>query len=154
MDRAPVVIVGGGPVGLCAALELARHGIRSLVLERHESTTWHPKARNLNTRTMEIARGWGKTVHDELAALNLPRGWTSQIVYTRTLAGQELGRMRTGGFTGPGRDVSPEVPLLSSQDVFEPVLRRGAEATGLAELRFGHEAGRVENGAAPDDAHA
>ncbi|MGH7821813.1 MAG: FAD-dependent monooxygenase, partial [Candidatus Binatia bacterium] len=27
MERVPVMIVGGGPVGLAAALELARHGI-------------------------------------------------------------------------------------------------------------------------------
>jgi putative polyketide hydroxylase len=151
MDRVPVVVVGGGPVGLSAALELARHGIRALVLERHDDTTWHPKARNLNTRTMEIARGWGQTVHDELASVDLPPEWKIQFVYTRTLAGEELGRMRTAGFSGRGREVSPEVPLLSSQDVFEPILRRGAEATGLAELRFGHEAGSVEIGAAPDD---
>lgn len=151
MDRVPVVIVGGGPVGLAAALELARHGVGSLLVERHETTTWHPKARNLNTRTMEIARGWGRTVHDELVAVNLPRAWMKQIIYARTLAGNELGRMQTAGFAGPGRDVSPEVPLLSSQDVFEPILRRGAEATGLAELRFGHEAGGIETGGAPDD---
>src|SRR5437867_10998506 len=89
----PVVIGGGGPVGLVAALELARYGIRSLLLERHEGTTWHPKARNLNTRTMEIARGWGRVVHDALAAVNLPRAWTSQIIYTRTLSGDELGQI-------------------------------------------------------------
>src|SRR4051812_13870698 len=112
MDHVPVTIIGGGPVGLAAALELARHGVRSLLVDRHESTTWHPKARNLNTRTMEIARGWG-AVHDALVAVNLPRAWTSQIVYTRTLAGEELGRMPTAGFSGPGAGVSPEVPLLS-----------------------------------------
>jgi len=138
-------------VGLAASLELSRHGVRSLLLERHDSTTWHPKARNLNTRTMEIARLWGREVHDELASVNLPPGWTSQIIYTRTLAGEELGRMPTAGFSGRGPDVSPEIPLLSSQDVFEPILRRGAEATGLAELRFGHEACRIERGASPDD---
>jgi 2-polyprenyl-6-methoxyphenol hydroxylase-like FAD-dependent oxidoreductase len=151
MDRIPVLIVGGGPVGLAAALELARHGLRSLLLERHDSTTWHPKARNLNTRTMEIVRGWGSRVHDQLAAVNLPPAWTRQIIYTRTLACDELGRMPTAGFTGPGPGVSPEVPLLSSQDVFEPILRRGAEATGLAELRFGHEAERVEIGGGAED---
>ena len=151
MERVPILIVGGGPVGLAAALELARHSVRSLLLERHDSTTWHPKARNLNTRTMEIARGWGRAVHDELTAVNLPPGWTSQIIYARTLAGEELGRMPTRGFAGSGRKVSPEVPLLSSQDVFEPILRRGAEATGLAELRFGHEAVQVDAGMSAGD---
>ena len=151
MDRVAVVIVGGGPVGLVAALELARYRIRSLLVERHESTTWHPKARNLNTRTMEIARGWGSAVHDGLVAVNLPRAWTSQIIYTRTLAGDELGRMPTSGFSGPGAEVSPEVPLLSSQDVFEPIFRRGAEDSGLAELRFGHEATSLLRGAGPQD---
>jgi 2-polyprenyl-6-methoxyphenol hydroxylase-like FAD-dependent oxidoreductase len=153
MERIPVVIAGGGPVGLVAALELSRYCIRTLLVERHESTTWHPKARNLNTRTMEIARGWGAAVHDGLVAVNLPRPWTSRITYTRTLAGEELGSMPTAGFSGPGPAVSPEVPLLSSQDVFEPILRRGAEASGLADLRFSHEAGRVEMGAGPDDDH-
>jgi 2-polyprenyl-6-methoxyphenol hydroxylase-like FAD-dependent oxidoreductase len=86
-------------------------------------------------------------------AVNLPRPWTSRITYTRTLAGEELGSMPTAGFSGPGPAVSPEVPLLSSQDVFEPILRRGAEASGLADLRFSHEAGRVEMGAGQDDDH-
>jgi 2-polyprenyl-6-methoxyphenol hydroxylase-like FAD-dependent oxidoreductase len=151
MERVPVVIVGGGPVGLAAALELARYGVGSVLVERHEDTTWHPKARNLNTRTMEIARGWGAAVHDGLVSVNLPPGWTSQIIYTRTLAGAELGRMRTAGFSGRGPDVSPEIPLLSSQDIFEPIMRRGAEETGLADLRFGHEAGRIKRGSADDD---
>jgi putative polyketide hydroxylase len=153
VERVAAIIIGGGPVGLTAALELARHGMGSLVVERHDSTTWHPKARNLNTRTMEIARGWGPAVHDGLAAVNLPPAWTRQIIYTRTLASEELGRMPTAGFSGTGPDISPEVPLLSSQDVFEPILRRGAEATGLAELRFGHEAIRLELGSRPEDDH-
>jgi 2-polyprenyl-6-methoxyphenol hydroxylase-like FAD-dependent oxidoreductase len=151
MEHVPVLIVGGGPVGLAMALELARCGVRSLLVERHDTTTRHPKARNLNTRTMEVARGWGPAVHDALVGVNLPPGWTGQIIYTRTLAGEELGRMPTSGFSGPGPVVSPDVPILSSQDVFEPILRRGAEATGLAELRFGHAAGRVERGAADGD---
>lgn len=153
-DRVPVVIVGGGPVGLASSLELARHGVPSLVLERHPSTTWHPKARNLNTRTMEVARGWGQELHDGLAALNLPTAWRSQIIYTRSLVGEELGRMETVGFRGPGPDVSPEVPLLSSQDVFEPLMRQAAEKTGLGELRFGHEVVELQHGGAPGDDHA
>lgn len=137
-----VAIVGGGPVGLTAALELDRFGIAATVLERHPTTTTHPKARNLNTRTMEIARQWGPEVHEGLKALNLPRDWTGQIVYARSLAGEELGVMRTKGFGGAGADISPEIPLLSSQDMFEPVLADGARAAG-AEIRFDTTVQRV-----------
>jgi putative polyketide hydroxylase len=133
---APVVIVGAGPVGLAMSLELARFGVRSVVYERHPTTTVHPKARNLNTRTMEIARSWGRA-HDELAATGLPHEWTEQIVYTETLAGHEMGRMRTVGFSGPGRQLSPDAPVLNAQDVFEPILVRAAQATGLVDVVFG-----------------
>ena len=34
-----VVIAGGGPVGLILATVLARYGLKSIVLERNESTT-------------------------------------------------------------------------------------------------------------------
>ncbi|MGY4935275.1 FAD-dependent monooxygenase, partial [Streptomyces sp. 900116325] len=34
-EETPVVIIGGGPVGVTAALLLARHGVPSLILERH-----------------------------------------------------------------------------------------------------------------------
>src|SRR4029453_7856951 len=87
-DSYPVVIAGGGPVGLVSALGLARYGIRSLVVEGHGSPTGHP-----NTRPMGTPRGWGGAVHDARGAVNLPLAWTTQIIYTRTLAGDELGRM-------------------------------------------------------------
>jgi putative polyketide hydroxylase len=136
----PVVIVGAGPVGLAMSLELARFGVRSAVFERHPTTTIHPKARNLNTRTLEIARSWG-SAHDELAATGLPADWTKQIVYTETLAGVEMGRMRTVGFSGPGPNVSPDSPVLNAQDVFEPILLRAARATGLVDVTFNRRVG-------------
>jgi hypothetical protein len=45
MSHKPVIIVGGGPVGLAAALELARFNVHSVVVEQHDSTSWHPKTR-------------------------------------------------------------------------------------------------------------
>ena len=55
----PVLISGGGPVGLAASLLLSRHGVRSLLVERHPGTALTPKARGINARTMEVFRQCG-----------------------------------------------------------------------------------------------
>ena len=68
----PVLIVGAGPVGLSAAILLARLGVRSLLVERHPSTTDHPKSRAVLTRTMEVLRPWG--VEEAFRAQALPSG--------------------------------------------------------------------------------
>ena len=133
----PVLIVGGGPVGLAASVALARLGVASCLVERHPRTTFHPKARNLNLRSAEILRSWD--VWDELEKGSLPEHWTRQFVYTRTLSGEELGRMRTGSFAGTVAELTPARPLLSSQDRIEPVLRARAEREANTELRFGCE---------------
>ncbi len=57
----PVVIVGGGPVGLSMAILLQRFGIEFVLVERNATTTDHPKARGTYTRTMEIFRQWVST---------------------------------------------------------------------------------------------
>jgi 2-polyprenyl-6-methoxyphenol hydroxylase-like FAD-dependent oxidoreductase len=55
-----VLIVGAGPVGLIASIVLARHGVRSLVAERHPGTSILPRAFGSNVRTMEIFRVLGR----------------------------------------------------------------------------------------------
>jgi 2-polyprenyl-6-methoxyphenol hydroxylase-like FAD-dependent oxidoreductase len=133
--QVPVLIVGGGPVGLVASVCLSRLGVESLLVERHPGTTIHPKARNLNLRTMEILRPWG--IDAELQAQALPRSWTGSFIYTTTLAGRELGRMPTASFEGErASPLSPVTGVLSSQDVYEPVFRRLAERLGPGELLF------------------
>ena len=56
MDEIPVLIIGGGPVGLTASILLSRQGVSSLLVERHPGTAVHPKARGINARTMEMYR--------------------------------------------------------------------------------------------------
>ncbi len=82
----PVLIVGGGPVGLSTALHLAHNGIESVIVEKHRSTALHPKASYFNVRTMEILGRLG--VADELYATALLGAGVS--FYTR-LTGHRLG---------------------------------------------------------------
>ena len=154
MSRKPVIIVGGGPVGLAAALELANFNVPSVVLEQHDSTSWHPKTRNFNTRTMEIARGWGPLVYQRLRAIDTPPGWKSPIRFFDTVVGTQFGQIETHGFEGPGPDVSPALPVMSSQELIEAILRDAADATGLVDLRFGHQVTEVVSGSRDADAEA
>jgi 2-polyprenyl-6-methoxyphenol hydroxylase-like FAD-dependent oxidoreductase len=55
----PVIVVGAGPVGLSLALALARHGVRSVVLEKETALRPHSRAVGVLPRTLEIFRAWG-----------------------------------------------------------------------------------------------
>ena len=52
----PVLIIGGGPVGMALATELGYQGINTLVVERRDGTVSHPKMNMISTRTMEFCR--------------------------------------------------------------------------------------------------
>jgi putative polyketide hydroxylase len=59
VTRVPVLIVGAGAAGLATSALLAKHGVRSLVVEKRREIFLYPKARNLSFRTLEILRGLG-----------------------------------------------------------------------------------------------
>ncbi|MBX9703657.1 MAG: FAD-dependent oxidoreductase, partial [Silvanigrellaceae bacterium] len=86
----PVLIVGAGPVGLCMALGLARAGIECLLVEKHPTTTNHPKARGVNIRSMEIFRLWG--LETAMREHQLPRE-AHRFIWLETLQGAEITRV-------------------------------------------------------------
>ncbi|WP_298838626.1 FAD-dependent oxidoreductase [uncultured Roseobacter sp.] len=53
--RHPVVIAGGGPVGMAAALDLGKKGVPVLVLDDHEGVGQGSRAICFSKRTLEIA---------------------------------------------------------------------------------------------------
>ena len=58
-ETVPVAIVGGGPVGLSAAIELGRRGIRSLLMEQADDINNFPRMLFVNYRSMQHCRRWG-----------------------------------------------------------------------------------------------
>lgn len=57
--RVPVVIVGGGPIGLSMAQALARRGVRSLVIEQRDRLSDGSRAVAYTRRTMQILDSLG-----------------------------------------------------------------------------------------------
>jgi 2-polyprenyl-6-methoxyphenol hydroxylase-like FAD-dependent oxidoreductase len=153
-DRSRIIILGAGPVGLGAALELARFGVPSVVIEKHAGTSFHPKTRNFCTRTMEIVRGWGRPVYERLRAIDTPPGWKTPIRFLTSAVGEEYGSIDSNGFEGPGPDISPALPIMSSQERIEEIMADAARASGLVELRFNTRALRLIEGGADDAARA
>ncbi|MCX7384001.1 MAG: FAD-dependent monooxygenase [Alphaproteobacteria bacterium] len=141
----PVLIVGGGPVGLTASLLLSRLGVRSVLAERHPGTAIVPKARGINPRSMEIYRQCG--IEAEIRAAGLPAGYAKFIVWTESLAGREIERRVPGNLAAGNRSRTPAPGCTCAQDEFEPVLRRAAEGAEAAELRFGTEVSDVSQSA-------
>src|SRR3954468_850086 len=137
MLEIPVLIAGGGPVGLTASLLLSRQGIRSLLVERHGGTARGPKARGINARTMEMYRQLG--LEADIRGAGLSAQSTGLIVWTESLAGREIERRVPGRALAKNLAMTPTTNCLCAQDDLEPVLRRHAEAAGLGDIRFATE---------------
>ena len=73
--RHPVVVVGGGPVGLAAALDLGRRGTPVLVLDDHDGVGTGSRAICFARRTLDIADrlGCGRRMLDKGVVWNVGR---------------------------------------------------------------------------------
>ena len=140
-ERVPVLIVGGGIVGLSASLFLSRLGIASLLVERHSSTSIHPRARGVNARTMELYRELGLEEAIEAAGAELSPSFGLFVAQTLKEAIEPLPR-RTEPLTFPGAaifdEISPTHGNRVTQDLLEPVLLAEARKRG-GDLRFSTE---------------
>lgn len=144
--QVPVLIIGGGIVGLSASLCLSHHGISSLVIERHTGTSIHPRARSVNARTMEIYRHLGieDHVHEAGASLSPTKGIYSGYSLKEVIeAKPRTENPRKFPLTGLLAPISPVTGTFVTQDMIEPVLVDVARERG-SDVRFYAECVDVE----------
>jgi 2-polyprenyl-6-methoxyphenol hydroxylase-like FAD-dependent oxidoreductase len=141
---APVLIAGGGLVGLSTAMFLAQHGIASLAVERLRGGSPVPRAAFFHMRTLELFRSAG--IEPEVRRQSLkefePEG---AVVLMDSLAGKQI-----AGFIpslNEGVDaLSPCRRLFITQPGLEPILRARAEQAG-ARVTEGTEVVGIEQDA-------
>ena len=90
MTETPVLIAGGGPVGLVLALELEHRGIDAILVERNPTTTRHPKMDVTNGRSMELFRRLG--IADEIRSHAVPSDHPMTVVWVTRAGEWELAR--------------------------------------------------------------
>ncbi|MEC5151942.1 FAD-dependent monooxygenase [Cryobacterium sp. GrIS_2_6] len=122
--HAAVVIVGGGPVGLSMALELAFHGVGSLLIEpRAKVEHSRPRAKTTSARTMELYRRTGAAAEIRRRA-PIPAEWSDEVRFCTTATGHEITRL-TGvlGLELVNSDLTAEGAQQVTQPIVEEVLR-------------------------------
>ncbi len=85
-----ILVVGGGPVGLTLATELALQGRSVCLTETRTGPTTHPKATLLGARSMEFYRRWG--IDDAIFDAALPPNENYGIIFCTRLSGIEIDR--------------------------------------------------------------
>jgi 2-polyprenyl-6-methoxyphenol hydroxylase-like FAD-dependent oxidoreductase len=141
----PILITGGGPVGLCLSMELSTRGVSHILVNKRMETTTHPKGSTINSRTMEHLRRYGASA--SIRKSGLPENHPTDSTYVSRITGYELGRIKMPTLKeklknpGPWGEtaLTPEPIHRSNQMYFEAVMRTHAESFNEADIRFGWE---------------
>lgn len=137
-SRTPVLVVGGGPVGLATAIELSLHGTKCVVVEPRTEVSWlRPRAKTTSTRTMEHFRRWGiaDTVRRRAP---LSQSWSHEIVFCTTLLGREVTRFEHClGLDLIDDDLVAEGGQQAPQPLIELIMRDKVQALPQAEMMLG-----------------
>jgi 2-polyprenyl-6-methoxyphenol hydroxylase-like FAD-dependent oxidoreductase len=142
-----VLIAGGGPVGLAAAVELGHRGVRCLVVERNAGVGNSPRAKTTNVRTREHLRRWG--LADTLrAASPIPPDYPPDVVFATRMDGSLLARFHDC-FNGTRvrNNLYSEEAQWVPQSVLEEVLRAHAVSLPGVSVLFDTELDAFEHAA-------
>ena len=131
-SHCPIVIAGGGSVGLSLAAELGWRGIRCLVVEERNELNNHPRANAVANRTMEYYRRWG--IDQAITDAGIPPTLPAEYLWVTSLAGREIHRIslppfdelvaqrKRSGYANDEHNWSPYLKTITGQDEVERVL--------------------------------
>ncbi len=132
--RHPVVIVGAGPIGMTAALALARHGVRSVLLDRKETFNDGSRAICIARPSMHILERIGAVA----PFLDKALGWRFGRSYYR---GTQIFRLEM-----PHPPSEKYLPMYNLQQQYiEKFLHDAVAANGLVDMRWRSELAAIEN---------
>lgn len=149
MKTVPVLISGGGSVGLSLAAELGWRGIDCLAVERMTGLNMHPRANAVANRTMEYYRRWG--IDKAISDAGIPPDLPANYFYVTTLAGRklhgvnlppfsELNKLAAGGgYAKAEHTWSPYLKTITGQHEVEKALLQYVQGQETVDLRFGWE---------------
>ena len=141
MTKTPIVIVGGGPVGMNLALDLAWRDVPCMLVNQAETTPNHPQGNTHNARTMEHYRRLG--IAPRMRDVGLPLDHCGDAIFVTRINTHEIGRIRIPTLRErltPGSydlEIGPEPLQRASQMFVERVLKEELDTKDSVDLRFG-----------------
>ena len=133
--RHPVVIVGAGPIGMTAALVLARYGVRSVLIDRKDTFNDGSRAICIARPSMHILERIGVVA----PFLEKSLGWRFGRSYYR---GEQIFRLEMP--QPPGEKYLPMYNL--QQQYIEKYLHDAVAASDLIDMRWQSELSGIESG--------
>ena len=142
----PVIVIGGGSVGLSLAAELGWRGIECLVIEERPGLNDHPRANAVANRTMEYYRRWG--IDQPITDAGIPPDLPAEYLWVTSLHGREIHRVslppfdqllltrQTGGYAEAEHNWSPYLKTITGQNEVEQVILDYIADLKPVDLRF------------------
>ena len=145
MCEHPVLIVGGGPVGLTLAIDLGQQGIECLLIDKRPEPSFLPKMERCHSRSMEHFRRLG--IADAVRKVGYPEDLPLDAFLVRSLAEPAIAQLRVPSVVEARKQSEqandgrfPAEPYqIVSQYALEPLLKSVAENVRGVTVRFGCE---------------
>lgn len=140
----PVLIVGGGPVGLCLSIDLNYRGVPHVLIEQSDGTIEHPRTGLVAIRTMEAFRQWG--LAEDVRRCGFPENYELSMVFCTSMTGLLLDREPYPSMAqAPTPPETPEKKQRCPQLWLQPILARHAAVGSHGKVLYQHRFERFEH---------